>query len=135
MYNSAVITVFRSIRSIRLFKLAKYWRGFRTVLETLWITVTNIYPFTCFLALVLYSYTMTGIEFFGLKAKLDPITHQVDPVNGLSPKFNFDSFIDSFLTVFIVLTNDNQSKIYYDYFRAANPIAATFYWVIFVTFA
>jgi voltage-gated sodium channel type IV alpha len=135
LYNSVFITVCRAVRTIRLFKLARFWRGFRTILQTIWETITTIYPFLCLLGVVLYSYTMIGIELFSFRAKINPLNNNVDKVNGISPKFNFDSFINSFTTVFIILTNDGQSTIYYDYFRTANLVAATFYWLTFVMFA
>lgn len=135
LINSVLITVFRSLRTIRLFKLARYWRTFRIVLETISKTVTTIYPFLCLLGIVLYSYTMTGMYLFGNQSKINPLTQGVDPLNGTSPMFNFDTFIDSFLTVFIILTNDGQSAIFYDYFRSTSPLAATLFWVTYIIFA
>ena len=46
--------------------------------------------------------------------------------------FNFNGFINSLLTVFIVMTNDGQSTIYYNYYRAVGATSSTIYWVTFV---
>lgn len=127
--------MFRALRSLRIFKLARYWRGFRILLETFWMTVVSIYPFTCLLLIVLFTYALIGLEFFANRAKINPYTKHVDTVHGRSPSFNFDTFVDSFLTVFIVFTNDGQSKVFYDYYRAVDPISSTFYWVTFVVLA
>jgi hypothetical protein len=48
---------------------------------------------------------MLGLELFAKKAKFDS-SNTVDIVNGVSPMFNFDNFLNSMLTVYIVLTND-----------------------------
>ena len=48
--------------------------------------------------------------------------------------FNFDNFINSMLTVFIILTNDGQSTIYYNYYRAGYATSSTIYWLTFVVF-
>lgn len=49
--------------------------------------------------------------------------------------FNFDNFMNSLFTVYIVLTNDGQSAIYYNYYRAVSATAATLFWITFVVLA
>jgi Ion transport protein len=55
--------------------------------------------------IVLFIYTMLGLELFSNRAKFDS-SNMVDMVKGVSPMFNFDNFLNSMLTVYIVLTND-----------------------------
>jgi hypothetical protein len=64
MENSIFITVLRAFRIMRIFKLARYWRSFYILLETLWITILNISTFARLLTLVLFIYTMIGLELF-----------------------------------------------------------------------
>jgi hypothetical protein len=40
--------------------------------------------------------------------------------------------LNSFSLVFIILTNDGQSAIYYDFYRAVSPVGATIFWIILV---
>jgi len=47
-----------------------------------------------------------GQELFSHKAKINSLTQALDPVHGESPIFNFDSFLDSFFSVFLILVND-----------------------------
>jgi hypothetical protein len=49
--------------------------------------------------------------------------------------FNFDNFLNSLLTVSIILTNDGQSDIYYNYNRAVSATLSTIFWVTFIVFA
>ena len=62
--NSFFITVLRAFRIMRIFKLARYWRSFYILIETLWITILNISTFARLLTLVLFIYTMIGLELF-----------------------------------------------------------------------
>ena len=64
MENSKFITVLRAFRIMRIFKLARYRRSFYILLETLWITILNISTFARLLTLVLFIYTMIGLELF-----------------------------------------------------------------------
>ena len=52
-------------------------------------------------------------------------------INGTSPRINFDTFFDAFLTIFIVLTGENWDAIMYDFTRAKGGIAI-FFFVSFV---
>lgn len=105
-FNSLEITIMRAFRIIRLFKLARYWKNFELLLETLYKTIKNTASFTCLLFFVLFIYTLLGLELFAGKAKFSHEDQTVDSAHGKSPMLNFDSFLDSFTTVFILLTND-----------------------------
>lgn len=119
-------------RIIRLFKLAKYWKGFKVLLETLWMTMANTSSFTSLILVVFFCYTLLGQVLFMQKAKFDPRTGLVDFEKGSSPLLHFDDFINSFMSLFSILINDGQSAIYYNYFRAGSRLASTLYWVSFV---
>lgn len=63
---------------------------------------------------------------------VDSSTDYVDWANGSSPQYNFDTFINSFATVFIVLTNESMSQIYYDYYRTVGDATSTIYFLSLV---
>lgn len=52
--------------------------------------------------------------------------------NGIPPTFNFDSFLNAISLVFIILTNDGQGAIYYNYYRAVGWVPATIFWILLV---
>ena len=104
--NGMFITILRATRIIRLFKLARYWKRFRVFLMTIWKTMSKLTSISVVLFIIVFAYTLLGIEFFGNKARINPQTDMVDPENGITPMFNFDSFLNSFFTVFLILTND-----------------------------
>ncbi len=45
------------------------------------------------------------------------------------PLYNFDTFLDSFVSVFVVLTGENYSGIYYDYYRSLGPFTSSLYFL------
>lgn len=130
--NRIVSTVMNATRIIRLFKLAKYWKGFKVIIETLWMTMANISSFTSLIVVVFFSYILLGQVLFMQNAKFDPRTGLVDFEKGTSPLLHFDDLINSFMSLFSILINDGQSAIYYNYYRAGSPVASTLYWVSFV---
>ena len=72
------------------------------------------------------------MELFANKMKLDPITNYVDMENGISPEVNFDNFINAFSAVFIILTNDGTSGIYYNLYRTVSSYTSTLFIVILI---
>ncbi|TNV88195.1 hypothetical protein FGO68_gene12429 [Halteria grandinella] len=131
LMNGTLITVIRTFRLFRTFKLARYWLRFELLLETMGKTVMDMGAFSIFLFLFVYIYTILGLEFFEHKAKIND-QDKVDLVHGVSPVFHFDDFLNSFFTVFIIVTNDGQSLIYYNYYRAVSGPLSTAYWVTLV---
>ena len=98
-------TVMKATRILRFFKIAKFWDSFSVLLVTVRQTLINISPFARLMLIVLFIYTMLGLELFSHRAKFDS-SNRVDLLNGTSTMFNFDYFLNSMLTVYIILTND-----------------------------
>ena len=73
--SSEAMTILRGIRILRLFKIAKYWRRFEILLETIWMTLLNLAPITYLMVVILFIYTLLGLEFFANKSKFDPFTN------------------------------------------------------------
>lgn len=93
LINSAAITVLRATRTIRFFKLARYWKSFRVLLENLIETLQNIKTFAVLLIIFLFIYTILGMEFFAHQAKINLTTNALDPENGESPLYHFDNLM------------------------------------------
>lgn len=74
-------------------------------METLGRTLVDIATFTVLLFLFIFTYTLFGLELFAEKVKYDLENDVLDP-NGKSPAINFDNVLNSFTSVFIVLTNE-----------------------------
>ena len=79
----------------------------------------------------MFIYTLLGMSLFAFNAKFDE-NGNVDSIHGTEKQINFDNFFNAFVTVFIILTNDGWSSIYYDYYRSVGPIASTLYFVTLI---
>jgi hypothetical protein len=113
-----------------VFKLAKTWKRFELLLQTIANTLKDVATFSILIFIFIFS--LLGMELFAHKIKFHEETEKVDLVNGKSPSFNFDSFLNSFSLVFIILTNDGTSGIYYNLYRAVSPFQSTLY-IVFLT--
>lgn len=130
--TGSVITALRGFRLLRIFKLARSWKRFELLLETMASTLKDVASFSVLLFLFIYIFTLLGMELFAHKAKLDPDTGYVDLENGESPTFNFDNFLNSFSLVFIILTNDGTSAIYYNHYRAVGAFTSSVFFMTLV---
>jgi Ion transport protein len=127
--SGSAITALRGFRLLRIFKLAKSWKRFELLLETLGRTLVDIATFSILLFLFIFTFSLLGLELFAMRAKFNLAKDLVDP-DGDSPQYNFDNFMNSFSTVFIILTNDQSSDTYFKFYRAVDPTAATLFFVL-----
>ena len=111
---------------LRVFKLAKIWPEFAYILETAAKTLKKILPFSLLLLIFIFSFSILGMELFSATVSfdendvplLDDYRDGVDNIKGTLPDSTFNNFMDAFLTVFIVLTNDGWTTIYFNHARA-----------------
>ena len=97
-------------------------------------TVANIGTYAILIIVILYIYVLLGLAFFGNKAKIDHQTMELDPEHGHSPMFHFDNMMQSIFTTFMIFTNDFQSVIFYNFYRAVSPALSTIWWTTFIIF-
>ena len=124
--QGGVVSALRAFRVVRVFKLAKAWKRFHFILRTTWKTLVDVSTFTIVLVLFLIIFTILGMELFAYKAKFNE-KNEIDMEGGNSIMQNFDSFIWSFTTVFIILTSDSWSLIWFAYYRAMKSWVVTAY--------
>jgi hypothetical protein len=122
-----VIRAFRVFRLLRVFKLAKIWRSFNELIGIFFYTASKIVYLSIIVGLCLVTYAILGKEIFAYKLSFDhenrPVVNDFDFSvarfqEGHSPDFNFDSFLNSFISVFIYITTQGWSGIYYNVARA-----------------
>jgi len=128
--NNSIFTALRAFRLMRVFKIAKFSESLSILLESIIKTLGSLVHFSLLLFLILYVYTLLGMQFFAGKQKYDDnqflITNKYQEVLNVtySPIGNFDNFVASFTTVFQVLTQDGWSGIMYNCARSTNIYAA-----------
>jgi hypothetical protein len=97
---------FRSVRVLRIFKLARNLRSFLIMIEKITVSIKDIANFSVLLFLFLFTFTLLGLELFANRVKFNEIG-DVDIEKGTSPRENFDDFFKAFITIFMVLIGDN----------------------------
>lgn len=123
--STSAITALRGFRLLRIFKLAKQWKRFELLLETLGRTLRDVATFSILLFIIILVFSLLGLELFAYKVKFSG--EEVDIDNGTSPNFNFNTFFNSFTTIFVVLTNDLQNDIYFNLYRTVGPAQASLF--------
>jgi len=100
-------------------------------LKTIWKTLIDISTFTIVLFLFMFIFTILGMELFGYKARFNS-QGQVDLENGDPINQNFDNFVWAFTTVFIVLTADSWSAVWFAHYRTVGSWSSTiFFYIVF----
>ena len=126
------ISAFRGLRLLRIFKLAQHWTNFQLLLSTLAKTMIDIASFSILLFLFIFIFTLLGRELFAERSKFDLSLNIIDLKNGKSRGFNFDTFQNSFVTVFITLTDDNIGSFFYNEYRAVGAASTTIFFVLMI---
>lgn len=127
----AVIKTFRAFRIMRVFKLAKNWKKMDVVLKTIKRTLEDISVFSILLGLFMFTFALLGMELFAYRARFNE-DDELDLENGRVPNNNFDNLLNSFTTVFVVITGDGWSQIYFNSYRALSNPATTIFFIVLV---
>jgi hypothetical protein len=125
------ISAFRAFRLLRIFKLVKSWKKFQELLLTIIRSLKDISNFGILLLLFIFIYTLLGMELFAHTVLLNEFGNLVEE-GGTSPKSNFDSFFNAFITVFIILTGEDWNNIYYSYARDNYFVSTVFFYSLIV---
>lgn len=126
--GQGAVSAMRAFRLLRVFKLAKSWTTLHNLIKTVSKTLVSVSYFSVLLFLMIFVFTILGMDLFSYSAKFDE-NDELDLENGTYPNSTFNSFLDGFLSVFIVLANDGWSTIYFHFYRAVDPITATLFFV------
>ena len=122
----SAIRALRIFRLLRVFKLAKVWKSFNYLIQTITNTFKKLTYFTVLVGLFWFIYAIIGKEIFAFKmsftADLIPIPKDYDFTKGrfnqgYTPDFNFDTFLNSFITVFSCIAGGSWSAVFYDAMR------------------
>lgn len=110
------VSVLRCIRLLRVFKVTKYWRSLSNLVASLLNSIQAIASLLLLLFLFIVIFALLGMQVFGGKFDFDP----TEP----KPRHNFDSFWQSLLTVFQILTGEDWNVVMYDGIRAFGGVAS-----------
>ncbi|XP_044222779.1 sodium channel, voltage-gated, type I-like, alpha [Thunnus albacares] len=102
--TSAVgMSVLRSFRLLRVFKLAKSWPTLNTLIKIIGNSVGALGNLTLVLAIIVFIFAVVGMQLFGKNYK--DCVCKISPTCSL-PRWHMDDFFHSFLIVFRVLCGE-----------------------------
>ncbi|XP_037942486.1 voltage-dependent calcium channel type D subunit alpha-1-like [Teleopsis dalmanni] len=104
------VSVLRCVRLLRVFKVTKYWRSLSNLVASLLNSIQSIASLLLLLFLFIVIFALLGMQVFGGKFNFEPKEEK--------PRSNFDSFWQSLLTVFQILTGEDWNVVMYDGIRA-----------------
>ena len=123
--SGGAISAFRGVRLLRVFKLARSWKSFQDMLIKIGHTLKDISNFSVLLFLFMFTYTLLGMELYAYNVKFNE-NNEVD-AGGHSPRANFDTFLEAFTTIFIVLIGEDWNTVMYDHIRAMGYVGIIFF--------
>ncbi|XP_055631874.1 muscle calcium channel subunit alpha-1 isoform X2 [Toxorhynchites rutilus septentrionalis] len=110
------VSVLRCVRLLRVFKVTKYWQSLSNLVASLLNSIQSIASLLLLLFLFIVIFALLGMQVFGGKFNFNS---EVD-----KPRSNFDSFVQSLLTVFQILTGEDWNAVMYDGIQAYGGVAS-----------
>lgn len=101
------VSVLRCVRLLRIFKVTRYWFSLRNLVASLINSMRAIASLLLLLFLFIVIFALLGMQVFG--GKFAETAGGIDE----SPRSNFDTFSQSLLTVFQILTGEDWNEVMY----------------------
>ncbi|XP_061409600.1 sodium channel protein 1 brain-like isoform X2 [Lethenteron reissneri] len=102
------ISIIRTFRILRVFKLAKKWKTLNLLIRVMKSAIGEMRNLTVIFALVIYIFAVIGMQLIGR----DYYTNRNKFSSGQVPRWNFLDFYSSFLMVFRVLCGEWIEPLY-----------------------
>ncbi|KAK8729296.1 hypothetical protein OTU49_008750 [Cherax quadricarinatus] len=103
--NVSGLSVLRSFRLLRVFKLAKSWPTLNLLISIMGKTVGALGNLTFVLCIIIFIFAVMGMQLFG-KNYIDNVSRFPESDDGQLPRWNFTDFMHSFMIVFRVLCGE-----------------------------
>ncbi|KAK8395287.1 hypothetical protein O3P69_006178 [Scylla paramamosain] len=103
--NVSGLSVLRSFRLLRVFKLAKSWPTLNLLISIMGKTVGALGNLTFVLCIIIFIFAVMGMQLFGKNYTENVMLFPPNP-DGQLPRWNFTDFMHSFMIVFRVLCGE-----------------------------
>jgi voltage-dependent calcium channel L type alpha-1D len=131
--NTAIIGALRTLRLLRLVKLARSSsHTLKCLLDSIVITIAQCANFVVILMLFIYVFSLLGMEIFAEYFKFDD-KGMYDRINGSVPRQNYDDIFSAILSTFQVLLGEKWNEVMYLGYQA-QPRMAVLYFIGLVLF-
>ena len=122
--GSKAITVLRSFRLLRIFKIVRSWGNLRKLLQTVLSALPSISNLALLMGLLLFIYALIGMQFF---------SGEIPNNEDNSFRYNFNTFAYSLITIFVLLTGENWNSLL-SQFIDKDGWSSTIYFVTIIIF-
>ncbi|KAL3851956.1 hypothetical protein ACJMK2_015646, partial [Sinanodonta woodiana] len=102
------VSVLRCARLLRIFKATRYWSSLRNLVASLLNSMRSIASLLLLLFLFIVIFALLGMQLFGGRFNFKEE----------KPRSNFDTFWQSLLTVFQILTGEDWNEVMYNGIKA-----------------
>lgn len=97
-------------------------------------TLNDLSNIIVLMTIFLISFMLVGMEIFGYK--LPPNTDEFTKYGTFHSEYKhqskFNTFLDSFLSTFIVLANDGWTRIYFEHYRATTGVSSSLFFFLLI---
>ncbi|XP_055313578.1 muscle calcium channel subunit alpha-1 isoform X5 [Sitodiplosis mosellana] len=100
------LSVLRCVRLLRVFKVTRYWRSLSNLVASLLNSIQSIASLLLLLFLFIVIFSLLGMQVFGGRFNFNE--------QEVKPRSNFDTFWQSLLTVFQILTGEDWNAVMYN---------------------
>ena len=95
-----------------MFEIGRVWNEFIDLMSAIKKTITDVQNTSILVFIFLYTFMLIGLEIYGYRVKFNQKNELDLSENGVYPESNFNTPLNAFLTVLIVLINEGWSEIY-----------------------
>lgn len=110
------VSVLRCARLLRVFKFTRYWSSLRNLVASLLNSMRSIVSLLLLLFLFIMIFALLGMQLFGGKFNFNDTEDK--------PRSNFDTFWQSLLTVFQILTGEDWNEVMYNGIEAYGGVSS-----------
>lgn len=109
--------------------IARTWKGFKILLNTLFVALKDMRDFLVLMLSYMVVTSILSTELFAFRVLYKrgsdvplkvSLSQQESYQDYYSPRLNFDSFFNSFVTNFVVIVQDNWNNVMMDVYRTGN---------------
>jgi hypothetical protein len=132
------LSTLRTLRVFRVVKLIRFVPSLRILVGTMVAMVQHIFPFLLLTLIMIYIFTLMGMQLFANRFRFDPDTGYAvgfgDPTYNISTVDDgWDTFPQAALRTFVILTGDDWSEEMYKARRSTGGLGVAYFvlWIIF----
>lgn len=129
------------IRVFRVFRIVGAFPGLRVLLDTAVESLVDVRDFSVLVVTYITTCSLVSMELYAYRVRYNVSDNSPwDAGNGdkilesYSPRLNFDTFLNSFVSNFIILSVDNWNEVMHQTYRCTGSVFTVLYFCFLVFF-